>query len=732
MLHFKRYPFFQQHDAMDCGAACLRMVAAYYGKSYSMQDLRKRSYADREGVSILGINKGASSIGFQTLVAQIPLEKQLHRSSLYEAPLPAILHWGQNHFVVLYRLQKNRALIGDPAQGLQWVPLSILAEKWIHHHEGGLALLLEPEASFYAEERNSREQRAGWGLLWPFLRPHRRLFVQLGIGLLLASFLQLLLPLLTQSMVDFGINNQDLQFITLVLIGQLTLFMSQTIVQFIQSWILLHVSTRINVAFVSAFLLKLMRLPLAFFDTKLTGDLLQRIGDHRRVELFLTTTALGLLFSLVTFLVFGLILLWYSPLIFGLFLLGGVLYVGWLLLFLRQRAVIDQQRFDQLANNQNALIEIIQGMPEIKLQNSAPKHRWEWATVQAKLFRANIRSLRLSQYQDAGAALITQVKDIFITFLAARAVVQGEMTLGMLLAVQFIVGQLNGPLLQWVQFIRTAQDARLSLERLGEIHREPDEPSKHLRDPQLALPADLELKGLSFRYNALYDPILQDIEAMIPAGKVTAIVGASGSGKTTLLKLLLGIYPPEQGQILLGGSSLSAVPKPWWRDQCGTVLADGYLFSKSIAENIAEHGTEIDPGRLQQAVQVACLEEFLARLPNGLQTLVGPRGHGLSQGQRQRLLIARAVYKNPSYLFFDEATNALDAVHETRIMAQLEAFFAGRTVILVAHRLSTVKNADQILVLDQGRLVERGGHAELVDLQGVYYQLVQEQLHLGA
>ncbi|MEO1712756.1 MAG: ATP-binding cassette domain-containing protein, partial [Bacteroidota bacterium] len=505
-------------------------------------------------------------------------------------------------------------------------------------------------------------------------------------------------------------------------------YLSQTGVQFIQSWILLHVSTRINVAFVSAFLMKLMRLPLSFFDAKLTGDLLQRIGDHRRVELFLTTTAMGLLFSVVTFVVFGLILLFYSPWIFLLFMVGSALYFGWLIFFLKRRAVIDQQRFDQLAENQNALIEIIQGMPEIKLQNSSQKHRWAWATIQARLFRANIRALRLSQYQDAGASLITQVKDLLITFLAARSVVQGEMTLGMLLAVQYIVGQLNGPLLQWVQFIRTAQDARLSLDRLGEIHAEPEEEETQII-PTVSLPADLRIDQVSFRYNALYDPVLKEIACTLPAGKVTAIVGASGSGKTTLLKLLLGIYTPEGGTISVGGNPLTNLPGPWWRDQCGTVLQDGYLFSKSIAENIAEHDESVDVARVQHAVKIACLDEFLARLPNGVHTMVGARGNGLSQGQRQRLLIARAVYKDPSFLFFDEATNALDTIFEARIMDNLDAFFAGRTVVLAAHRLSTVKKADQILVLKEGVLVEQGTHADLLAQKGTYYQLVQEQLN---
>ncbi|MEM1219736.1 MAG: ABC transporter transmembrane domain-containing protein, partial [Bacteroidota bacterium] len=542
------------------------------------------------------------------------------------------------------------------------------------------------------------------------------------------SILQLLLPLLTQAIVDFGINNQDLQFITLILIGQLTLYVSQTGVQFIQSWILLHVSTRINVAFVSAFLMKLMRLPLSFFDAKLTGDLLQRIGDHRRVELFLTTTAMGLLFSFVTFVVFGLILLFYSPWIFLLFMVGSALYFGWLVLFLRRRAVIDQQRFDQLAENQNALIEIIQGMPEIKLQNSSQKHRWAWATIQARLFRANIRALRLTQYQDAGASLITQIKDLLITFLAARSVVQGEMTLGMLLAVQYIVGQLNGPLLQWVQFIRTAQDARLSLDRLGEIHAEPEEEEDRAA-PTLSLPADLRLDRVSFRYNPLYDPVLKEVSCAIPAGKVTAIVGASGSGKTTFLKLLLGIYAPEQGRISVAEHSLSNLPGSWWRDQCGTVLQDGYLFSKSIAENIAEHDQAVDIAKVQQAIKIACLDHFVEQLPNGLHTMVGARGNGLSQGQYQRLLIARAVYKDPTFLFFDEATNALDTLYEAQIMKNLEAFFAGRTVILAAHRLSTVKKADQILVLQEGELVEQGTHAVLLAQKGTYYQLIQEQLN---
>ncbi len=718
---------------MDCGPACLRMVAEHYGRSYSLQYLRERCHIDREGVSLLGIAEAAERIGLRTLALKLPFRGEgPDDPGLMDAALPCIVHWQQNHFVVLYGISGKYAKVADPALGKLRLTHSEFCRNWISDGQKGVALLLEPTPAFYDQERETPRKAFSLGFLLRYLLPYRRLVVQLGLGLLLLSLLQLTFPFLTQSIVDIGIENADIQFIYLVLAGQLMLFLGLTSVNILQSWILLHISTRVNVALISDFLAKLMRLPIGFFDSKMTGDLLQRIGDQRRIETFLTNSTLQLLFSALNLLVFGAVLLFYHRPIFLVFISGAALYFGWIALFLPRRRVVDQKRFAQQADNQSALIELIQGMQEIKLQRSERRHRYGWAHIQARLFRTNMQALSLSQTQDIGAGFINQFKDILITFIAAGAVISGQITLGMMLAMQFIIGQLNGPLQQLAGFIRAAQDARISLERLGEVQDMEEEYRPDDIDSDI-LPeeGDLRLENVSYRYNELSDWVLEDINLTIPHGKVTAIVGSSGSGKTTLLKLLLGFYMPTRGVIRVGGTHLRHINPRTWRGLCGAVMQDGFIFSDTIARNVAQSDETPDKKRLWEAVRIAQAQEFIESLPLGYNTLVGAKGNGLSQGQRQRLLIARAVYKNPKYLFFDEATNALDAENESRIVGRLESFYSGRTVVVVAHRLSTVRHAHQIAVLHKGKLVELGTHEELIARNGVYYRLIKNQLELG-
>jgi ATP-binding cassette, subfamily B, bacterial len=727
------FPFYRQFDAMDCGPACLRMVARHYGRAYSLQYLREHSYLDREGVSLRGIMEAAEHIGLRSLPVKLPFASEgSGQAGLAEAPLPAIVHWQQRHFVVLYRLGRKHAWIADPGVGKRKITHAEFKRHWLGEGDQGVALLLEPTPEFYQSEAPQQAQPRFQYYL-AYLRPYRHYFGQLFLGLFLASLIQLAFPFLTQAIVDVGIQNVDLGFVYLVLIAQLTLFLGQTAVTVIQNWILLHLGARLNLSLLSDFLAKLMQLPISYFDAKMAGDLLQRIADQRRIESFLTSSTLSFVFSAFNLLVFGLVLLIYNLQIFAVFLVGSLLYLGWILLFLRRRQEVDYLRFQELSDNQSSLIEIIQGMPEIKLQNSGRKRRWQWSEIQARLFRANLKTLSIEQYQDNGAAFISQIKDILIVFLAAKLVIDGQITLGMMLAVQFIVGQLNVPLRQLAVFVRSSQDARLSLERLMEVQQLPPEEDSRPGFFGEGLPADksLHLSGLSFRYNKLADFALQDIELDIPYGETTAIVGASGSGKTTLLKLLLGFYEPQQGQIRVGGIPLAQLSHSLWRSRCGAVLQDGFIFSDTIASNIAESSEQIDRARLLRAAEIANVREFIEQLPLGFNTMVGPRGNGLSQGQRQRILIARAVYKEPDFLFFDEATNALDAPNERDILEKLQGFFAGRTAIVVAHRLSTVKNAGQIVVLDQGRIVEKGRHEELIAQKGAYYKLIRNQLELG-
>lgn len=731
---FKTFPYYPQHDAMDCGPACLRMIAEHHGRRYSLNDLRERASIDREGVSMEGLIYAAEQIGLRALPVKLPLAASGDNLGLAQAPLPLIAHWEQRHFVVVYKISGKHVWVADPAVGKQKISRADFERHWASDGPEGLALLLEPQPAFYEPSGpQSTESFSPLRYLFGYLRPYRPYFAQLALGLLLASLFQLAFPFLTQAIVDIGIQQADLGFINLILIAQLMLFIGRLSVSIIQDRILLHLGTRMNVALIADFLQQLMRLPISFFDTKMTGDLLQRINDQRRIERFLTQSSLSFIFSAFSLLVFGLVLLAYDGMVFSIFLLSSLLYLGWILLHQSRRQRIDQARFRELSDNQSALIELIQGMPEIKLQNSGSKRRWQWMGIQTRLFRANLRALSVEQSQDAGASAISQLKDILITILTAKLVIDGQLTLGMMLAVQFIIGQINLPLSRLADFIRSWQDARLSLSRLLDVQgTAPEEgPAGDAIWSELPEKRNLTVEQLCFRYSPLSPWVLEGLDLEIPEGKVTAIVGASGSGKTTLIKLLLGFYEPGQGQIRVGGQPLASIRKARWRAACGAVLQEGFLFSDTIANNIAESSDTIDQARLLRAAELANLQDFVESLPLRYNTKIGAQGNGISQGQRQRLLIARAIYKDPAFLFFDEATNALDANNEREIVEKLDDFFKGRTVVVAAHRLSTVRRADQIVVLHRGQIVERGTHEELAAQQGAYYELVKNQLELG-
>ncbi len=733
------FPFYQQLDSMDCGPSCLRMVAKHYGRSYSLQYLRDQSHITREGVSMLGISQAAETIGLRSLGVKIDFQKLTA-----EAPLPVIAHWKQNHFVVVHTIKKDKVYVADPGHGLITYKREEFLKHWLSDQQNGQAegviLLLEATPTFYEREAVGAN-KSSLRYLLKYLTPYRKFLTQLFVGLLLGSLLQLIFPFLTQAIVDVGIGTRNVNFIWLILIAQLVLFVSRTSVEIIRSWILLHISTRINISLISDFLMKLMKLPISFFDRKMTGDLMQRINDHRRIESFLTGNMLNTLFSLLNFVIFSIVLLMYSTPIFLIFLLGSSLYIGWVFIFMEKRRQLDHKSFAQLSANQSKIIQLIHGMPEIKLNNIEQQKRWEWERIQAALFRVQIKQLSLNQYQQVGSGFFNEVKNIVIIFLAAKSVIDGQITLGMMMAISYILGQLNAPLMQLLTFIRAAQDARISLERLGEVQQLADEESDDLllneeieilpHQSQATQQANLHLENVSFRYAGPESPeVLKDIQLEIPQGKITALVGTSGSGKTTLLKLLLKFYPPLRGIIRVGQTDLAHIRHSHWRQQCGVVMQDGFIFSDSIAYNIALDDP-IDKRKLLHAAKVANIQDFIASLPLRYNTQIGQEGVGLSAGQKQRLLIARAVYKNPAIILFDEATNALDANNERIIMQNLDEFFKGRTVIVVAHRLSTVKHADQIVVLAQGKIVERGTHQELTQMRGAYFHLVKNQLELG-
>ncbi len=732
-----RFPHYMQYDSMDCGPTCLRMIAKYYGKHYNLETLRKKCSLSRDGVSMLGISTAAESVGFRTFGVHIGFSK------LCQVPMPCIVHWNQNHFVVVYdiKLKKNSSekkgvvCVADPAIGLVKYTVQEFIEGWIstkkRGENEGVALLLEPTPDFYSGNDETFD-KTKLSFVIKYLKPYKKLIVQLFLGMFLGTILQLIFPFLSQSIVDYGVGNSDLSFVVVILVAQLTLYMAQTAVEFIRSWILLHISTRINISIISDFLIKLMKLPIGFFDTKMIGDLMQRIGDHGRIESFLTSTTLNTLFSFVNLFVFSVVLAVYSLKLFMVFIVDSLLYILWITLFLKRRKELDYKRFSQASAEQSSLYQLITGMQEIKLHNCENQKRWEWENIQAKLFRISIKGLALNQYQQSGAFFINETKNILISFVSAASVINGDMTLGMMTAVQYIIGQLNSPINQMIGFLQSAQDAKISLERLGEIHNRSDEESSEIEKVAM-LPEDrsIEIKNLCFCYDKLSEEVLKNISLTIPQGKITAVVGMSGSGKTTLLKLLLGFYQPTSGEICIGNMHIGTIDHHFWRHKCGAVMQDGFIFSDTIAKNIAVGDEYINIERLLQAANIANISDMIEKMPLGYNTKIGQEGNGLSQGQKQRILIARAVYKNPEYIFFDEATNSLDTNNERVIMERLQRFFYGKTVLIVAHRLSTVYNADQIVVLDAGEISEIGTHAQLVAKRGKYYQLVKNQLELG-
>ena len=727
------FPSYIQADAKDCGPTCLRIISKYYGKSISLQQIRNLSETTREGSSLMGLSDAAEKLGYKTLGLKIDFTTLIE-----DIPLPCICHWNKYHFVVIYKIDKTgKVYISDPSYGLITYSKEEFIRFWIGNNadentEEGVILVLETTPSFFQNEFDENKSKASFSFLSKYLLKYKFLVIQLAVGLLAGSLLSLIFPFLTQSIVDVGIQNQDLNFIYLVLLAQIMLFIGRTGLEVIRSWILLHLSARINISIISDFFIKLMKLPISFFDTRMTGDIMQRINDHHRIEQLLTTSSLNTLFSLVNLIIFSIILLFYDYRLFIVYLVGAVCYIGWILFFLKRRKELDYKRFSQVSQEQSKVIELINGMQEIKLQNAEKQKRWNWEFVQVKLFKVNIKSLSLEQWQSVGGNFINQMKDILVSFLSAKLVLSGNLTLGMMLSVQYIIGQLNSPLLQLVDFIRQTQDAKISLERLGEIHDKEDEENTEEQYATEIPQTDIEIENVSFRYIGSDQFVFENLNLTIPYQKTTAIVGASGSGKTTLLKLLMKFYEPNTGEIKLGNTNIKNISPRFWREHCGVVMQDGYVFNDTIAENIAVGEDYIDKQKLRKAVEIANIKDFIENLPLSYNTKIGNEGVGVSGGQKQRLFIARAVYKSPDYIFFDEATSALDANNEKIIMENLEKFFKGKTAIVIAHRLSTVRHADKIIVLDKGKVVEEGNHTELVAKKGEYYRLVKNQLELGS
>lgn len=730
MVKSKPFPFYRQLDYRDCGPTCLRMVAKFHGKSFSREFLRDKAGITRMGVTMAGIADAAEIIEMRTLGMRVSLNSLVH-----EAPTPFIVPWRQKHFVVVYKTTKSKIYTADPAQGLLEYTHTDFLKAWTNTTDGtGFVLLLEPNANFHSLEED-KSKKKGFSFLTPYVKPYKKLIYQLFLGLLVGIAIQFITPFLMQSIVDTGVNTQNIPFIYLILIAQLVLFISQTLVRVFREWLLIHITNRIHIKLISDFLYKMLKLPINFFETRNTGEHLQRVQDHTRIQNFISSSTFGMMYSIILFVVFSFVLAFYNMKIFWIFFTGAVLYVAWTFFFLKKRAELDFKRFDESSQSQTSLVQIINGVKEIKINNSQRKNRWKWEQIQISLFKTSISSLALAQYQSIGSGFINELKNIVITFLSATAVVNGDITLGMMLSIQYIVGQLNSPLSSFIGFIQVWQDAKISLERLMQVHTKKDEDElKDHKEKELPKKKDITIKDLSFRYGGKSTPfVLKNINCVLPEGKTTAIVGASGSGKTTLVKLLLKFHKPTEGTILIGGGDLNNIHNDYWRMNCGAVMQDTFMFNDTIAGNISESEQNeiIDREKLKSASFISNIESFIEKLPNKFNTELGTSGIRLSGGQEQRLMIARAVYKNPFFVFFDEATSALDANNEKVIMENLNSFIKNRTSVIVAHRLSTVKNADNIIVLENGEIVEQGNHEQLTDKKGKYYELVKNQLELG-
>ncbi|PIV62413.1 MAG: ABC transporter ATP-binding protein [Bacteroidetes bacterium CG02_land_8_20_14_3_00_31_25] len=729
----KRFPYYHQHDAMDCGPACLRMLSNYYGKKYRLETLIDLSFYTRKGISLKGLSYAAESIGFKTIGVNTSYNKLVK-----EQPDPFIIYWKQNHFFIVYKITKKYVLVADSAIGKYKLKKDEFINGWAGTVENniakGICLLLEPLPIFYENKDESKvKDITSFKFLLSYIRPYKKFMFQLFLGLLFGTLLQLIFPFLMQSLVDVGVKRQDIPFIYLLLLANFVLLISSSFVGIIRSWILLHISTRVNISLISDFLIKLMKLPMSYFETKMTGDIKQRIDDHNRIETFLTSNTINILFSFLNIIIFSIVLGIYSTKILAVFYIGAGVYITWVTLFLKKRRKLDILRFGQSSDNQNNLYRLITNMQEIKLHNAEQQKRWEWENLQAKIFKLNVKQLSLSQMQSSGGVFVTGILLMLITVISATSVIKGEITLGMMLSIQYIIGQMNSPIEQAINFINSYQDARLSIERLAEVHlrknEEQEDTSFGVDDIKSR---NINISNLTFQYEGPYSPkVLENVNLAIDNNKVTALVGVSGSGKTTIMKLLLGFYKPTEGEISVGEISLNNIKTSEWRSVVGAVMQDGVIFSDTIANNITIGCDNIDTELLKYSAKMADIHDFIMSLPLKYNTKVGDDGSGLSQGQKQRLLIARAIYKKPQFVFFDEATNALDTKSEKTIVENMKEFFRNKTVLVIAHRLSTVKNADKIIVLDKGKIVEQGTHHYLTEKKGVYYQLIQNQLEMG-
>lgn len=722
---FERFPIEYQMDAKDCGPASLKMVAKYFGRYYSLQYLRDKCGITREGVSMLGISACAEEIGLHTLAVNCTIEEVVNI-----IPHPSIVFWNENHFIVVYKADKKHIWVADPQKGhLKYTHDEFKKGWYIQGSNKGALLAVEPTSSFRMSDIEKKQERNNFYSILRYFYPYKKYFLQVLFVMIVVTALQGILPFISKAVIDVGINSSDKKFINMILVGNVCILVSIMVFNIIRDWILMHITARVNIALISDYLTKLMKLPITFFENKLLGDILQRAQDHERIRSFIMNNSLSLIFSSLTFVVFSIILLIYNPIIFAIFSVGSVLYVIWVLLFLNIRKKLDWQYFELISQNQSYWVETVSAMQDIKIYNYERQRRWKWEGIQARLYHLNKKVLTINNMQNLGAQFIDNIKNMWITFFCATAVISGDITYGIMISTQFIIGMLNGPLIQFINFVVSAQYAKISFLRMNEIRQLEDEDELLSTGSTTILPESrtISLRNVGFQYSANSSLVLKHITLTIPGKKVTAIVGCSGCGKSTLLKLLTRLYSPTYGEIEMGGMNVKAINLKQWRNLCGVVMQDGKIFSDSIKNNIILDDEKCDVEKLLECCSIAQIKEEIEQMPKGFDTMIGERGRGLSGGQRQRLLIARALYRNPQYLFLDEATNALDTINEEKIVKALNSAFENRTVVIIAHRLSTIRHADQIVVMNQGNIVEVGNHQQLMEQKMFYYDLVKSQ-----
>lgn len=721
-----------QTDSMDCGAACLCMIARHYGKNYSLEFFRKNAFIGKEGISMLGLSMAAEKAGMHSLCAKISIEQLAN-----EIILPCILHWDNKHYVICHKVSGKKNLtfhICDPAFGCMKVCQKELYRHWIsgkfEGEEVGVAMQIEPGINFHNKGIKKAPHKFSMKYFLKYIMPHKWSILQLLLGALVLISLGYISPFISQAIVDIGILKKDLAFIILMVIAQIIINTSKTIIIFFQSWISLRMNTIINVNLVSNYLNKLSQMPMSFFESKTMGDILQRIGDHDRIKSFLMNDTINVIFSITTFIAFVVVLGIYNIHILSIFLLGNAVYVTWVLSFMKYRKELDNKAFHESALLQNNMVQFIQGMQEIKLNCIEREKCWEWEHLQARLYKISRKAMLLGQIQSAGSLIFSSTTGVVLSYITAQKVVTGEMTLGMMTSLSFILGQVAAPIGSFIGFAQRYQDAKISLERLADIHSQDDE-HKEYEEKKSILPKDknIILNKVSFSYSGnINNLVLKNISIQIPQNKITAIVGKSGCGKTTLIKLLQGLYKPLSGEIMIGDTVLENINKYVWRNHIGAVMQDGYIFSDSISKNITLHN-EVDIQKLESVLKAVNLNDFIQSLPHGYDTKIGNDGMQLSQGQRQRILLARILYRKPQVVFLDEATNALDTQNEFYIMNNIRELLYNHTIIIVAHRLSTIKKADNIIVIDNGEVIEQGTHERLLEQKGTYFQLINTQLN---